>query len=281
MRHFYPVPRVRMIARKAAIWLLTVAGTMACQAGDEEFGAAIKRSLDRSRLLYPEAAEPGSALSHAILARIDWMHRYNQAMFSDSNWPLRVTATEAAALGIRPRQSASSGPASATGRRFLAVVTRNFSTTGASFRKDQQIILESVQDYGKRGTTVANGQQVLVWLDNIRILREISPNEASPVVVKVESARYGIPGQQAYSVTGMVQSLIAPNTLGRYEIFVSDALLTPVAAKRLHREASVVTDPMTGQSAVRTLDRFLTVTYTLKGSTRTKQAPAGQTLLLD
>jgi hypothetical protein len=275
-------PNVGMIARKAAIWLLTVAGTIACQAGEEEeFGVAIKRSLDRSRLLYPESAEPGSALSHAILARIDWMHRYNRAMFSDPNWPLRVTATEAAALGIRPQQSASARPASATGRRFLAVVTQNFGTTGASFRKDQQIILESVQDYGKRGTTVANGREVLVWLDNVRILREISPNEASPVVVKVESARYGIPGGQAYSVTGMVQSLIAPDTTGRYEIFVSDALLTPAAARKLNREASAVTDPVTGQGAVRTPDRFLTVTYTLRGLTRTKQAPAGQTLLLD
>ena len=267
--------------RKAAIFLLAV-GTIACQAGEEEeFGVAVKRSLDRSRLLYPQSAEPGSALSHAILARIDWMHRYNRAMFSDPNWPLRVTATEAAALGIRPQQSASARPASGTGRRFLAVVTRNFSTTGASFRKDQQIILESVQDYGKRGTTVANGRQVLVWLDNIRIIREISANEASPVVVKVESARYGIPGQQAYSVTGMVQSLIAPDNSGRYEIFVSDALLTPVAARKLSREASVVTDPVTGQSAVRTLNRFLTVTYTLNSSTRTKQAAAGQTLVLD
>jgi hypothetical protein len=79
----------------------------------------------------------------------------------------------------------------------------------------------------------------------------------------------------------MVQSLIAPDTMGRYEIFVSDALLTPAAARKLNREASVVTDPVTGQSATRTLDRFLTVTYTLGGSTRTKQAAAGQTLLLD
>ena len=269
--------------RKAAIWLLTIAATIpvAGQGGEEEFGAAVKRSLDRSRVLYPESAEPGSALSHAILARIDWLHRYNRAMFSDPNWPLRVTATEAAALGIRPQQSSSVKPASGTGRRFLAVVTRNFSTAEASFRKDQQIVLESVQDYGKRGTTIVNSQPVLVWLDNIKILREISPDEASPVVVKVESARYGIPGEQAYSVTGMVQSLIAPDTFGRYEIFVSDALLTPVAARKLNRAASVVTDPVTGQSAVRTPNRVLTVTYTLKGSTRTKQATGGQILVLD
>ena len=273
----------RVIRRKAAIWLLAVAGTLpvACQGGEEEFASAVKRSLERSRVLYPESAEPGSALSHAILARIDWMHRYNRAMFSDPNWPLRVTATEAAALGIRPQQSSSAKPALGTGRRFLAVVTRNFSTTEASFRKDQQIILESIQDYGKRGTTIVNSQPVLLWLDNIKILREIPPGEASPMVVKVESARYGIPGEQAYSVTGMVQSLVAPDSSGRYEIFVSDALLTPVAARKLNRTASVVTDPVTGQRAVRTPNRVLTVTYTLKGLTRTKQAADGQVVVLD
>jgi hypothetical protein len=268
---------------RRAIWLLTVATAIpvAGRGGEEEFGAAVKRSLDRSRILYPESAEPGSALSHAILARVDWLHRYNRAMFSDPNWPLRVTATEAAALGIRPQQSSSAKPPPGTGRRFLAVVTRNFSTAEASFRKDQQILLESIQDYGKRGTTIINSQPVLVWLDNIKILREISRDEASPVVVKVESARYGIPGEQAYSVTGMVQSLITPDTSGRYEIFVSDALLTPLAARKLNRAASVVTDPVTGQTAVRAPNRVLSVTYTLKGSTRTKQAAAGQILVLD
>jgi hypothetical protein len=281
MCHLCEESRVAM--RKAAILLLTVAATIpvAGQGGEEEFGAAVKRSLDRSRILYPESAEPGSALSQAILARVDWLHRYNRAMFSDPNWPLRVTATEAAALGIRPQESSSAKPVPGTGRRFLAVVTRNFSTAEASFRKDQQIVLESVQDYGKRGTTTVNSQPVLVWLDNIKILREIAPEEASPVVVKIESARYGIPGDQAYSVTGMVQSLIVPDTSGRYEILVSDALLTPVAARKLNRAASVVTDPVTGQTAVRIPNRVLTVTYTLRGSTRTKQAMGGQILVLD
>ena len=57
--------------RTAAIWLLMVAGTLPASAQDEEFGAAVKRSLDRSRILYPESAQPDSALSKAILARID------------------------------------------------------------------------------------------------------------------------------------------------------------------------------------------------------------------
>ena len=56
--------------RTAAIWLLMAAGMLAASAQEEEFGAAVKRSLDRSRILYPESAQPDSALSKAILARI-------------------------------------------------------------------------------------------------------------------------------------------------------------------------------------------------------------------
>jgi hypothetical protein len=275
--------RPLLLMRKAAIWLLTVAATipLAAEESNDEFGAAVKRSLDRARVLYPQSAEPGTALSKAVLARIDWLHRHNRSIFADPNWPLRVTATEAAALGILPQKPLPSRPASDDGGRFLALVTQNFSTAGASFRKNQQIVLESVQDYGKRGTTVVNDQPVLLWLDNVRILRKISRDEALPVVVKVESARYGIPGGQAYSVTEMVQSLIAPDASGRYEIFVSDALLTPVAAKRLKREISARADPATGQDFVRPADRVLIVTYTLKGLTRTKQATAGEKLVVD
>ena len=268
---------------KTPIRLLAAAGviSLAAQDSDAEFGAAVKRSLDRARTLYPQSVEPGTALSKAVLVRIDWLHHHNQSIFADPNWPLRVTATEAAALGILPQKPSASRPASGDGRRFLAVVTQNFSTAGASFRKNQQIVLESVQDYGKRGTTIVNDQPFLLWLDNIRILREISRDEALPVVVKVESAGYGIPGGQAYSVTGMVQSLITPDDSGRYEILVSDALLTPGAAKRLKREINAAGNPSTGQYSARTPDRVLTVTYTLKGSTKTKQAVAGETLVLD
>lgn len=260
-----------------------IAGTLPAigQSGDEEFGAAVKRSLDRSRLLYPESAQPDSALSKAILARIDWLQRHNRAIFSDPNWPLRVTATEAAALGIPLQRAPSARSTAGRGPRILAVVTRNFSTAEASFRKDQQIVLESVQDYGKRGITIVNGQSILLWLDNIKLLRELSPEEASPVVVKVESARYGIPGGYTHSVTAMVQSLISPDASGRYEILVSDALLTAAAARKLNRTARVVTDPVTGQSAVQHPDRVLTVTYTLNGSTKTRQATTGEKLVLD
>jgi hypothetical protein len=161
------------------------------------------------------------------------------------------------------------------------VVTQSFSTTQASFRKDQQILLEAIQDYGKRGITLVNGEPVLLWLDNIKVLRELAPGEPAPVVVKVESARYGIPGAQLYSVTGMVQSLIAPDPSGRYEILVSDALLTPAAAKKLNRSTQVMADPVTGQTAVHKPNRVLTVTYTLNGLTKTKQAIAGERLVLD
>ena len=65
---------------------------------------------------------------------------------------------------------------------------------------------------------VINGQTVLLWLDNVKILREIARDEVPPVVVKIESAHYGVPGAQAYNVTGMVQSLITPDASGRYEI---------------------------------------------------------------
>ncbi|HEY5811629.1 MAG TPA: hypothetical protein VIT23_03130 [Terrimicrobiaceae bacterium] len=269
--------------RTAAIWVLTVAAALPAigQTKEEEFGTAVKRSLDRSRLLYPESAKPDSALSKAILARIEWLQYHNRKIFADPNWPLRVTATEAAALGIPLQRNPQTGLTPSTGTRILAVVMRNFSTTEASFRKDQQIILESIQDYGKRGITIVDGEPVLLWLDNIKLLRELSPQEALPIVVKVEAARYGVPGESIHSVTAMVQSLISPDASGRYEILVSDALLTPVAARKLNRAARIVTDRLTGESAVDKPERVLTVTYTLNGSTKTKQARAGERLVLD
>jgi hypothetical protein len=267
--------------RIAAICFLVLAGTLPATAEDEEFGAAVKRSLDRSRMLYPESAEPDSPLSKAILFRIEWLQIHNHAVFLDPDWPLRVTATEAAALGIAPQKIIARKARTTASRRFLAVVTRSFSTSQASFRKDQQILLESLQDYGKRGITLVNGEPVLLWLDNIKILRELAPEEPAPIVVKVESARYGIPGEQVYSVTAMVQSLIAPDPSGRYEIAVSDALLTPVAARKLNRSMPIITDPATGQRAIHKRDRVLTVTYTLNGLTKTRQATAGERLILD
>ena len=103
--------------RTAAIWLLMAAGMLAASAQEEEFGAAVKRSLDRSRILYPESAQPDSALSKAILARIQWLENHNRAAFLDPNWPLRVTATEAAALGAPDDQTgAIDGRTSGRGR---------------------------------------------------------------------------------------------------------------------------------------------------------------------
>jgi hypothetical protein len=267
--------------RRAAIWLLMAAGMLPANAQDEEFGAAVKRSLERSRILYPESVQPDSALSKAILARIQWLENHDRAAFLDANWPLRVTATEAAALGIAPERIGATGARTTRSARFLALVTRSFSTSQASFRKDQQILLEAIQDYGKRGITLVNGEPVLLWLDNIKVLRELAPDEAAPVVVKVESARYGIPGAQLYSVTTMVQSLISPDSSGRYEILVSDALLAPAAARKLNRSTQITADPVTGQTTVQKPNRVLTVTYTLSGVTKTRQAIVGERLILD
>lgn len=203
-------------------------------------GEAVKNSLSRSRVLYPDSARPDSPLSRAILRRIEWLGQNNPAYFSDPDWPVKIAASEALALRIRPVTTAppprkpAQPPPAQTRRpqdpgttRYLAVVKKNFSVTGASFRKNQQIVLESLQDYDKRGTTLVDGQPILLWLDNIKVLKKLPPGEPDPVVVKVVSARYGPPGRAGYSVSSMVQSLISPDSEGRYEILVSDALLTP------------------------------------------------------
>ena len=193
-----------------------------------------------------------------------------------------MTATEAAALGIRAAEAWFSQAANNTSRRFLAVVTRNFSTTGASFRKDQQILLESIQDYGKRGTTVVNGEPVLLWLDNIK-----DPSGNIP--------RRSFPGRRQGGVGPLRHSRRSKLTASP-EWFSRSLHRTPRGAtkslsptlysrlrraRKLNRAASVVTDPVTGQGAVRTPNRVLTVTYTLNGLTKTKQAIAGQPLVLD
>lgn len=270
------------------VWILTglflIAGLPAgFSQNANTHGVAVKRSLDRARVLYPESVQPDTPLSQAILARIAWLNENDRTFFSDPDWPLRLTAAEALALGIRPVQPAPRRtPSGQPSGRYLAVVTKNFSTTGASFRKGQQIILESLQDYKKRGTTLVEGQPILLWLDHVKILRELPVGETEPVVVKIDSARYGFPGKTAYSVSTMVQSLISPNASGRYEILVSDALLSPATAQRMNR--GVVTgppfDPYTGQPNPRPV-KVLTVTYTINGVEKTKQALEGQTLVLD
>ncbi len=271
--------------RAPLIGLILALGLMEArgQGAVDSQGAAIKRSLDRSRLLYPDAALPGSPLSQAILARIEWLNRNSRAFFSDPDWPLKLTAAEALALGIRARDP-NPRPAAPVQqeKRYLATVTRNFRVEGAAFRKGQQIVLESVQDYGKRGTVVVNDRSLLIWLDYIKVLRELPAGESAPVTVKVESARYGFPGKTGYSVSSMIQSLITPSTSGRYEILVSDALLTPAAAQRLNRTVAPASafDPNTGLPNRRPY-KILTVSYTINGLTKTKQALEGQTLLLD
>lgn len=252
-----------------------------------DFGAAVKRSLDRSRALYPSAANANSPLGQAVNARIVWLGKHHPEFFANADWPMQVTVAEARALGIRPQAASTPRPVSPNDpARYLATVTRNFSVTGASFRKGQQIILESLRDYGKRATTMVEGQPISLWLDYVKILRPLEPGESPPVVVKIDSARYGPPGKPGYNVGTMVQSLIWPTPEGAYEILASDALLPPAAASQNRRNAEYhLVNPQTGQTAgTVTLGgpkNVLSVKYTMLGRTRTKQAVEGETLVLD
>jgi hypothetical protein len=258
--------------------------SLAAQASGEAFGLAVKHSLERSHDLYPDAAVPGSPLSQAILFRIDWLNRNNPAFFSDPDWPVKIAAAEGSRLGVRARGAAARRPAAQPeDQRYLGVVTKNFSVTGASFRKGQQIVIEALRDYGKRGVVLVDGQPVVLWLDHIKLLREIPLGEASPRPVKITSARYGLPGTKGYVVSSAVQSALAQNAAGSAELLVSDALLPPAAAQRLNRSATArtVTDPATGQPVPVVSPKVLTVTYEIGGIEKTRQAGEGETLALD
>ena len=155
-------------------------GALCAQESEEAFGRAVQQSLVRSHAMYPEAAAPGTPLSQAILFRIDWLSRNNPSFFSDPDWPVKVATTEASRLGLRAQTAPVPVPApNPADRRYLAMVTKNFSITGASFRKGQQLIIEGLRDYGKRGIIHVEGQEVLLWLDHVKLLREIVPGEAS------------------------------------------------------------------------------------------------------
>lgn len=128
-----------------------------------------------------------------------------------------------------------------------------------------------------------DGLPVVLWLDHVKLVREIAPGEPNPLVVKIQTARYGLPGKKGYVVSSAVQSGLTRNAAGAVEIFVSDALLPPAAAQRLNRSAAAVTslDPAAGQ-AVRVLTpKVLNVVYEIGGVGRTRQAQEGATLVLD
>jgi len=281
--------------RKAALLLLlglSVLGSGVRASDDDDFGEAVRQSLERARQQYPEAARPNSPLSRAILARIGWLRQNDPSFFSNPDWPMELTAAQAAAMGFGPEPAAATpeaSPEETASTRYLAQVTHSFSVVGASFRKGQQIVLEQLRDYNKRAITMVDGQPILIWLDNLKILRALPPNLPDPVVVKIESARYGLAGQMGYSVSSIVQSLISPDTSGHYEILASDALLSPGAASRLNRSPQPPTgnivDPQTGQITgtvtSTTPQKVLTVTYTINGEKKTKQATEGETMVLD
>lgn len=246
----------------------------------EDQGTAVKRSLDRSRQLYPDAALPDSALSKAILAKVMWLQQNNPSVFSDPNWPLKIAAAEAARLGI-PAHQQNPAAAAASGK-YLGVVTKSFSVVGASFRKGQQIVLEELRDYKKKGVVMVDGQELVIWLDKVKIIRPLAQAEANLNVIKIESARYGLPGQSGYSVSDKIQSMVSPAGPPP-QILVTDALLPPASVQRLNRAAAPrnVIDPATGQVVTVTSGKVLTITYTINGLEKTKQAIEGQTIILD
>lgn len=268
----------------ALLLALIFPGALAAQDSGEAFGLAVKRSLERSHALYPDAAVPGSLLSQAILFRIDWLNRNSPAFFSDPDWPLKIAAAEGSRLGVRARSAATPRPAAEPeDQRYLAMVTKNFSVTGASFRKGQQIVVEALRDYGKRGIVLVDGQPVVLWLDHIKLLRPLAAGEASPKPVKITGARYGLPGTKGYVVSSAVQAALTPGAAGSAELLVSDSLLPPAAAQRLNRSATArtVTDPVTGRAVPVVSPKVLTVTYEVGGIEKTRQAGEGETLVLD
>lgn len=259
-------------------------GALRAQDPGEAFGQAVRQSLEKSRALYPEAVVPGSPLCQAILFRVDWLTRNDPDFFSDPDWPLKIAATEASRLGVRVQAAPPPlSTADATGRRYLGVVTKNFSVTGASFRKGQQVIVESLLDHGKRGLIHVDGQEIVLWLDHIKLLRELTPGAAIPQVVKIVSARYGLPGTKGYVVSSAVQSALTTNAQGATELLVSDSLLPAAAAQRLNRSAGSQTliDPLTGQPVLAPGSKVLTVTYDIGGTEKTRQAEEGSVMVLD
>lgn len=262
----------------AGLFLLAGGGLLVAQ--DEDFGAAVQRSLIRSRMVYPDAAVPESPLSQAILARVEWLNKHDRAFFTNADWPMRVAAAEALALGIRPRGTPNAAPAGPPpgAPRYLAVVTHSFSVEGASFRKGQQVVLEELKDYNKRGITLVDGRPILIWLENLKLLRAIPASEPAPMIVKIESARYGFPGNTGYAVSNPVQTLLS----GGNSLFVSDDLLSSAMAQKLNRspDATATVDPVTGRTLLRR--KVLTVVYTVNGGEKkVKQGQEGETLVLD
>lgn len=273
---------------RAEVWLLLLASAACLRAAgaDEGFGLAVQRNLDRAYQLYPAAAVPGHPLSQAMLYRIAWLNKNNPAFYSDPEWPVRVVTAEAARLGIHAQQPRSavrpSAVASADGPRYLAVVTRSFNVGGVSFKKGRQLIIEALKDYRKRGIVMIDGQPVTLWLDNIKLLRELGPNEVSPLLVKIVSARYGLAGTKGYVVTSAVQAALVQNSAGVPQLLVTDSLLSAAAVDRLNRSAvSQRTDPVTGISSPVVTPKVLSVVYETGGEEKTRQAQEGEVLSLD
>jgi hypothetical protein len=257
---------------------------LSAQDSAEAFGQAVKESLRRSRELYPDSARPGTALSQAILFRIDWLSRNNPNFFSDPDWPVKIAAAEAERIGTGAPPVPTPAPAAdPADRRYLAMVTKNFSVTGAAFRKGQQIVIEALRDHGKRGVVLVDGQPILLFLDYVKLVRELEPGEGSPLTVRIISARYGLPDTKGYVVSGAVQTSLTPNSTGGFDVAVSDALLPASTAQRLNRAAGsqAIIDPVSGQPISTPNTKILSVVYEIGGVEKTRQAEEGETLTLD
>lgn len=247
------------------------------QTPPEAFGEAVRRSVARSHARFPEAATPTSALSQAILARIEWLNRNNPAFFSNPDWPEKLAAAEAAALGMVGRPESEP----LQDQPILAVITKNFSIPGASFRKGQRILLEGLRDNGRRAVTLVGGEPVVLWLDHIKILRTLAPGEPRPVLVRVRSARYGLQGTKGYGVSDAVQAGLISHAAGSAQIPVTDALLSPATALRLNRAAAAQADSLSGPALPLVPPKILTVDYEVNGTRKTRQAREGEILVLD
>lgn len=267
-----------------AVLCLLIGATLALHGQQvvlEDMGSAVKRSLDRSRELYPDSALPDSPLSQAVVARIAYLRQNNPSVFSDPDWPLKVTSAEAARLGIPAHQMNAAAAATASGR-YLGEVTKSFSELGVSFRKGQQIVLEALVDYKKKGVVIVDGREVVIWLDKVKILRPLARAENDLNTIRIESARYGPADQSGYPVSDRIQSMVSAGGPPP-QILVTDALIPPAAAQRFNRNIAPrqVLDPKTGQIILVTATKVLTVTYVINGQEKTKQAAEGQTMILD
>ncbi len=131
---------------KTAIWLLAVAGTISlpAQESSDEFGAAVKRSLDRARALYPESVEPGCCLKprysrpDRLAASLQPCDLFGPQLASASDChgsgraghPSAETSSSQAGVGNRPALSRGGDAQLRHDRSFLSQRSTNYARIG-------------------------------------------------------------------------------------------------------------------------------------------------------